>query len=65
VQPLTPDEITRISRGIDVEARADGRFAALVDPASSASGAMLVAFGERRSSERGDRFQPRVVMREP
>ena len=65
VQPLTPDEITKLSRGIDVEARVDGQFAALVDPASAASGMMLVAFGERRASERGDRFQPRVVMREP
>lgn len=65
VQPLIPDEITKVSRGIDVEARVAGQFAALVDPASSTAGTTLVAFGERRSSERGDRFQPRVVMREP
>ncbi len=67
-QVLTVEEVVKIGRGIDVEARVEGRFAALLDPASAASAAsagQLVAFGERRTSEQGDRFQPRVVMREP
>lgn len=64
VQPLNADEIAQIVRGIDVEARTDGPFAALVDPAAPVVAASLVAFGERRPSERGDRWQPRVVLRE-
>jgi tRNA pseudouridine55 synthase len=45
-----------VVRGIDVEARVEGRYAALVAEPSEA----LVAVAERR----GDRWQPRVVMRE-
>ena len=48
--------VRRVVRGIDVEAHVDGRFAALVTDPSDA----LVAIAERR----GDRWQPRVVMRE-
>jgi tRNA pseudouridine55 synthase len=88
VQRLLPDEAARIVRGIDVEARVAGEFAALVDGGDDASGhatidagdgaarqttidagndatmGTLVAFAQRRPSERGDRFQPRVVMRD-
>jgi tRNA pseudouridine55 synthase len=64
VQALDADEIARIVRGIDVEAREDGDFAALVDPSAAHSPGLLVAFAERRPSERGDRWQPRVVMRD-
>jgi tRNA pseudouridine55 synthase len=60
VQPLSDDEVAKVARGIDVEARVEGRFAALVESRGSGE---LVAFGERRPSERGDRWQPRVVMR--
>ncbi len=61
VQPLTDDEIAKIIRGIDVEARVPGAHAALINPGAATSFASLVAFGERRTSERGDRWQPRVV----
>lgn len=64
-QALDEDEVTRIVRGIDVEARVPGAFAALLDPRATARGGQLVAFAERRASERGERWQPRVVMREP
>lgn len=62
VQPLTEEEVGKIVRGIDVEARVDGRLAALIEPGDAGK---LVAFAERRSSERGDRWQPRVVMSAP
>ena len=62
VQPLDEVEVARIARGIDVEARVGGEQAALVEAAGAGA---LVAFAERRHSERGDRWQPRVVMREP
>jgi tRNA pseudouridine55 synthase len=62
VQPLSEEEVAKVARGIDVEARVDGQVAALIE--SSGAGA-LVAFAERRPSEKGDRWQPRVVMREP
>jgi tRNA pseudouridine55 synthase len=61
VQPLTQDEVEKIVRGIDVEARIPGTFAALIESKGAGD---LVAFAERRTSERGDRWQPRVVMRE-
>jgi tRNA pseudouridine55 synthase len=61
IQPLTVDEVRHVSRGIDVEARVEGAHAALLD---ASGGGALVAFAERRPSERGDRWQPRVVMRE-
>lgn len=56
-QPLEDAEIARLVRGIDVPARVGGDWGALVHHASG----MLVALAERR----GDRWQPRVVMREP
>lgn len=65
VQALAADEVAKIARGIDVEARVAGEHAALVDAGASGSGDTLVAFAARRPSERGDRWQPRVVMREP
>ncbi len=64
VQALDAEDIARIVRGIDVAACEDGPFAALVDPTAAASPGLLVAFAERRPSERGDRWQPRVVMRD-
>jgi tRNA pseudouridine55 synthase len=63
-QALSPDEVAKVVRGIDVEARVDGAFAALLDGESAHSGGLLVAFAERRPGERGERFQPRVVMRD-
>ncbi|MDH5234991.1 MAG: tRNA pseudouridine(55) synthase TruB [Gemmatimonadota bacterium] len=54
VQELTRDEVTRIVRGIDVEARCAGEWAALTNPENG----VLVALAERRD----DRWQPRVVM---
>lgn len=56
VQMLTEDEVARIARGIDVEATVAGHWAALTNPSTGA----LVALAERR----GERWQPRVVMRE-
>jgi tRNA pseudouridine55 synthase len=64
VQPLTAAEIGQVTRGIDVEARVDGAVAALLDPAAPTTATSLVALGERRPSERGDRWQPRVVLRD-
>jgi tRNA pseudouridine55 synthase len=64
-QELTADEVGRVARGIDVEARVAGEHAALVSAAAGREHAVLVAFAERRAAEGGDRWQPRVVMREP
>ena len=55
-QRLDDDEVGRIVRGIDVVATVPGDRGALTHPTSGA----LVAVAERR----GDRWQPRVVMRE-
>jgi tRNA pseudouridine55 synthase len=63
-QALSPDDVAKVARGIDVEASVEGPFAALLDAASHDSEGILVAFAERRPSERGDRWQPRVVMRD-
>ncbi len=63
-QALSGDEVAKIVRGIDVEARVEGPFAALLDTTATGSEGMLVAFAERRPSERGERWQPRVVMRD-
>ena len=63
-QDLTTDELRHVIRGIDVEARTEGAFAALVDADVYGGEGTLVAFAERRPSERGDRWQPRVVMRD-
>lgn len=65
VQALTPEEMRQVVRGIDVEARVDGAFVALVDQTAADASNALVAFAQRRPSERGDRWQPRVVMRDP
>ncbi len=64
VQPLTGDEIAKVTRGVDIEARVEGVFAALVDPSADTAARTLVAFAQRRPSEVGDRWQPRVVMRD-
>jgi tRNA pseudouridine55 synthase len=57
MQPLTAADVTRVTRGQEVDAVVPGDRAALVAPDSNA----LVAFAERR----GARWQPRVVMRPP
>ncbi len=64
VQDLTEAEVGQVVRGIDVEARIAGAQAALVAPQTEDALPLLVAFAERRPSERGDRWQPRVVMRD-
>ena len=51
--------------GAPLDGGALAQMAALVDAGASGSGDTLVAFAARRPSERGDRWQPRVVMREP
>lgn len=61
VQALAQDDVARIVRGIDIGATVDGVHAALIE--ADGAGA-LVAFAERRTSEQGERWQPRVVMRE-
>lgn len=53
-QALTPDEVGRVCRGIDVAASVSGEWAALIN----AENGVLVALAERRA----DRWQPRVVM---
>jgi hypothetical protein len=64
-QALTDAELAGVVRGIDVAATIDGPFAALITASVTADLApILVAFAERRIAESGDRFQPRVVMRE-
>jgi tRNA pseudouridine55 synthase len=78
-QVLSEDEVAHVVRGIDVEARVEGPFAALISasgpadavvtavlrrPPPSSAVLSLVAFAERRKSEHGDRWQPRVVMRD-
>jgi tRNA pseudouridine55 synthase len=61
LQPLGADEVAAVARGMAVDARVAGAHAALIE--GSGEGA-LVAFAERVSSESGDRWQPRVVMRD-
>ena len=78
-QVLSDEEVAQVVRGIDVEARVEGPFAALISgsgPAesavtvvlcrtlSSSAALSLIAFAERRTSEKGARWQPRVVMRD-
>lgn len=60
-QALAPDDVMRVTRGIDVAATVPGSHAALIT--ASAAGDTLVCFAERRTSELGERWQPRVVMR--
>ena len=56
-QQLSLEEVGQVARGISVPACVDGERAALMNGDSET----LVALAERRS----DRWQPRVVMREP
>ena len=63
-EALSADEIARVTRGMDVAARAAGAHAALVDPGAAGPAHALVAFAERVPSPSGDRWQPRVVMRD-
>lgn len=63
VQPLSDDDIAKIARGIDVAATVPGGWGALVRHDNQA----LVALAERRgdaAAPGGERWQPRVVMRE-
>ena len=62
-QNITPDEIVSVGRGMSIEARVDGEHASLVDDTARAP-RRLVAFAERVTSAAGDRWQPRVVMRD-
>ncbi|HEX6059618.1 MAG TPA: tRNA pseudouridine(55) synthase TruB [Gemmatimonadaceae bacterium] len=55
VEPLGAEDVGRVTRGIAVPAHATGERAALVDDARA-----LVAVAERQ----GDRWQPRVVLRD-
>ena len=64
-QDLTTEELRKVVRGIDVEARTEGKYAALVDADVYGGEGTLVAFAERRRAEQGERWQPRVVMRQP
>ena len=78
-QVLSDEEVAQVVRGIDVEARVEGPFAALISgsrpaesevaavlrrPPPSSAALSLIAFAERRTSEKGARWQPRVVMRD-
>jgi len=63
VQRLSDDELAKIVRGIDVAATVPGPWGALL----RADDDILVALAERRGgagSAEGERWQPRVVMRE-
>lgn len=63
VQRLSEEELAKIVRGIDVAATVLGPWGALVRD----DAAVLVALAERRGSadaSSGERWQPRVVMRE-
>lgn len=62
LQALDAAETASVARGMAVEARVPGGRAALVE---AAGGGVLVALAERVSSAGGDRWQPRVVMRDP
>jgi tRNA pseudouridine55 synthase len=64
VQRLGEEQIVKIVRGIDVAATVPGAWGALV---REDDGASLVALAERRgdaAAPGGERWQPRVVMRE-
>lgn len=64
VQRLSDEELAKIVRGIDVAATVPGPWGALVRD----DGDVLVALAERRGAAEtpgGERWQPRVVMREP
>ncbi|HEX7545660.1 MAG TPA: tRNA pseudouridine(55) synthase TruB [Gemmatimonadaceae bacterium] len=61
LQPLDGGEVAAVTRGIDIEARVAGAYAALVEAGGHGA---LVAFAERVETTSGDRWQPRVVMRD-
>lgn len=79
-EELSADDIAMITRGMAIAARANGvaraaahapavdtfaaTHAALVDPRATDPARTLVAFAERVSLPDGDRWQPRVVMRD-
>lgn len=63
VQPVSDEELAKIVRGIDVPATVPGGWGALVRADTS----VLVALAQKRGTaadEGGERWQPRVVMRE-
>ncbi len=62
-QSIMPDEIVSVGRGMAIETRVEGQFASLIDESARAP-RRLVAFAERVKTESGDRWQPRVVMRD-
>ncbi len=62
-QNITPAEIVSVGRGMSIEARVDGAHASLLDESARAP-RRLVGFAERVLSPEGDRWQPRVVMRD-
>jgi tRNA pseudouridine55 synthase len=62
-QAISPEEIVSVGRGMSIDARIDGAHASLLDEAARAP-RRLVAFAERVKTESGDRWQPRVVMRD-
>jgi tRNA pseudouridine55 synthase len=61
IQPLGEADTIAVSRGMPVDARVPGARAALVE---AAGGGALVALAERVETPAGDRWQPRVVMRD-
>jgi tRNA pseudouridine55 synthase len=68
-EELSVDGIARIAHGMDVAALAQSpgagaAYGALVDPLATDPSRALVAFAERVSLPDGDRWQPRVVMRD-
>ena len=62
IQPLGAEEVAAVARGMSVDARVPGAHAALIEASAQGS---LVAYAERVPSASGDRWQPRVVMRDP
>jgi tRNA pseudouridine55 synthase len=61
LQALDAADTVLVSRGMPVAARVPGASAALVE---SEGGGVLVAYAERVEGADGDRWQPRVVMRD-
>jgi tRNA pseudouridine55 synthase len=61
VQVIDTAELSGVLHGADLAARVPGTHAALIE---AAGGGALVALAERVSSATGDRWQPRVVMRD-
>ena len=61
MQVIDAAELSGVLHGADLAARVPGTHAALID---ADGGGSLVAVAQRVSSETGDRWQPRVVMRD-